>query len=49
MPKRKNLEVLVDIIITHQDTQLEEKKVVQVYLLSESIRGVLEWMNYKGR
>jgi len=42
MSKRKNLGVLVDIIITHQGTQLEEKKVVQVFLFSESIRGGLE-------
>jgi hypothetical protein len=42
MPRRDNIEVLVDIIITHQDTQLDENKVVQVYLMLERIIGGLE-------
>jgi len=48
MPRTKNIEVMVEIINTHQDTLLGEKRLSQLFLLSKRIGGVLEWMNYKG-
>jgi hypothetical protein len=40
MIKEEKQEVLIGIIITHQGIQLGEHTVVQVHLLSESIREV---------
>jgi hypothetical protein len=49
MIKEDNLEVLIDITITHQGTQLEWNTTFQVHLLSERIGEGLEYMNYKDK
>jgi hypothetical protein len=47
MRKEEKQEVMIGINFTHQNILLGKRVVVQVHLLSESIREGLEWTSYK--